>query len=145
MVLTIGRVRGKIDALSMLLWQGAIYMLDLPVWNDPGSLMSDDYCIKEIRPVIGDWSCVSTERDGRWFIERIIAWALVEAKGSIDHVQAVLTNGIPHTAEGDAYFVPSSDVGFLGIPWGEIYKQVVPDSSFVREITDQVRAKSEKL
>jgi hypothetical protein len=106
--------------------------------------MSTTYRIKEIRPVIGDWFCVSNPEEDRWFIERIIAWALVEADDKIDHVRAILTNGIPHIDEGDAYFVASSDVGFLGISWREVYSQVVPDSSFVREITDQVQAKSGK-
>jgi hypothetical protein len=106
--------------------------------------MSTNHRIKEIRPVIGDWFCVSNPEDDRWFIERVIAWALVEAEGQIDHVQAILTDGTPQIDEGDAYFVASSDVGFLGISWGEIYRQVVPGPSFVREITDLVQAKSGK-
>jgi hypothetical protein len=101
------------------------------------------YRIREIHPVIGDWFCVSTDRD-RWFIDRVIAWALVESEGEVDHVKGIVTNGLPHLDEGDAYYVASSDVGFLGVTWGEVYNRTAPNDAFVWEITDQVRAASTK-
>jgi hypothetical protein len=101
------------------------------------------YRIREIRPVIGDWFCVSTDRD-RWFIDRVIAWALVEAEGEVDHDKGIVTNGLPHLDEGDACYVASSDVGFLGVTWGEVYRRTMPNDAFAWEITDQVRAASTK-
>jgi hypothetical protein len=104
--------------------------------------MADNYHIKEIRSVVGDWFCVTADREeDRWFIERVIAWALIEAEGKIDHVKAILTDGLPNLDEGDTYYVASADMGFLGISWGEVYRQAVSNGAFVREITHLVSDK----
>jgi hypothetical protein len=107
--------------------------------------MSDGYGIKQIQPVIGDWFCISNIDRDRWFIERIVAWALVEAEGEIDQVKPILPNGYaPASEDRDFYCFPSDEIGFLGISWGDVYRQANADHVISRDITELVRKHKSK-
>lgn len=99
--------------------------------------MTIHYKIKRVLPVAGDWYWVSNPEDNRWFIERVVAWALVEAKSSIDHLRAITSNGIPHLDDdGDSYFVFGDDMSPLGILWRDVHQNCPASPLNVREITD---------
>ncbi len=96
-----------------------------------------EHCeIRSILPVSGDWYCVYGCEENRWFIERVVAWALVRKKDEVDHVRAIASQGIPHESEGyDSYFVLGSDTSPIGPTWSEVFQTTPPSSCMVREIT----------
>jgi hypothetical protein len=107
--------------------------------------VSDGYSIKQIQPVVGDWFCVTNFDPDRWFIERIIAWALIEAEGEFDHVKPILPNGwAPASDDGQHYCFPANEIGFLGISWGDVYRQANAEHVISRDITELVRKHKSK-
>jgi len=98
--------------------------------------MVKHYKIRSIQPVSGEWFCVYGCEDNRWFIERVVAWALVRKKTEIDHVRAIDSCGHPLESDGyDSYFVLGADVSPIGPTWREVFESTPPSSSMVREIT----------
>ena len=102
--------------------------------------MPEHYRIRSIQPVTGDWFCVYGCEDSRWFIERVVAWALVRKKAEIDHVRAIDSCGHPLETDGyDAYFVLGADVSPIGPTWREVFDSTPPSSCMVREITEAAK------
>ena len=58
--------------------------------------MASVYWIRQLLPVTGDWYVVTNPEDERWFIDRVVAWALVHADQKVDHMRAIDTSGMPH-------------------------------------------------
>jgi hypothetical protein len=102
------------------------------------------YKIASTQAVVGDWFLLwAPKGDGdRWFIERVVLWALVESEGHYPHIKAIGAHGLalPPEGMGNGYwFVFGSDNSPMGPTWGEIFKsaeQRVTDPC--REITNTV-------
>jgi hypothetical protein len=98
------------------------------------------FWIRQLMPVSGDWYVLTNPECDRWFIDRVVAWALVHADLSVDHVRAIDTRGMPHEDnDGDSYFVLGSDFSPLGLTWQEVYHKTSPSRCLCRDITDLVR------
>ncbi len=102
--------------------------------------MRAQYHIRSLTPVAGDWFVVSNSDGDRWFIERVVAWALIEARDKIDHVMAITSNGMTHENDyGDTYFVFGEDVSHFGVCWKEVYDKTPPSPHLVRELTEHFK------
>lgn len=102
--------------------------------------MSADYRITQIKPVIGDWFCISEIDHKKWFIERVIALGLVQSENDFDHVVPILPNGCaPAPEDRTFYLFPSHEIGFLGLSWGEVYQQANAELVISRDITELVQ------
>lgn len=102
--------------------------------------MSSTFTIKHTLSVIGDWYCVSNPEADRWFIDRVVVWAVVSSATEVDHVRAITVNGLPHEDNGgNSYLVNGYDVSPMGTTWDNVYKNAPLQSNLVREITDSVR------
>ena len=102
--------------------------------------MADIPYIRHCYPVTGDWFLVNRNADNpngedRWFIERVVLWAVVEVKEHISHVRAINSIGHPHLDEGDTFFVHGADMSPAGVTWKELYDQTQPTLMQIREIT----------
>jgi hypothetical protein len=97
--------------------------------------------IKQLLPVKGDWFVV-TRVEGRWLIERVVLWALMEAtETSVEHVRAIDSSGIPHEdMGGDCYLVAGQDCCPTGQTWGALYGKTLPTNYHVREVTEAMKA-----
>ena len=102
--------------------------------------MANIYRIKQLVPAGDDWYCVTNPEEDRWFIERVVLWALVEGDEVVDHVRAIGDQGMPVEDE-EAYFVRGSDPSpKTGHTWHEMYLKTIPERIFVREITEWMRS-----
>lgn len=108
--------------------------------------MANEYEIKSVLPVSGDWFVISNPEDERWFIERVVSWALVVAEGKVDHIKAIGPTGLPSAEEdGDSYFVYGDDESHFGVTWREVFNKSTPSPHIVREFSEHFRIDSEKI
>ena len=104
--------------------------------------MTEDM-VRAITHPVGDWFYVQRVHDGdrgdRWFIERVVLWALRSGDKFVDHVSAIVTNGLPSGDDGDWFYVLGTDECPDGKSWNEVYRSVRPSQMMVREITSLAR------
>lgn len=103
--------------------------------EDPVSAFQIHSC----HPVTGDWFVVTQHHDSRdgdrWFIERVVLWALGKSDNSVDRVQAITASGLPHEDEdADTYLVDGRDASPFGKTWNEVYASMRPSRQMVREL-----------
>ena len=107
--------------------------------------MRAEYHIRSLTPVTGDWFVIHNCENDRWFIDRVVAWALIEARNKVDHVMPVTQRGMPHeNDDGDTYFVFGEDQSHFGVTWREVYDMTPPSPHVVREFTEHFKAKADK-
>lgn len=100
-----------------------------------------DEMIRAVTHPQGDWFVVTINRDqngDRWFIDRVVLWALRSGDKVVDHVAAVGCTGLPdeNDAFSDRFYVLGTDSCPDGRPWNEVYQGVRPTHVMVREITE---------
>ena len=104
--------------------------------------MPDDV-IRAVTHPQGDWFKVTIAREheagDRWFIDRVVLWALRSGDQVVDHVSAVDSTGVPDAGDPlqDRFFVLGTDACPDGRPWNEVYHSVRPSPVMVREISEQ--------
>jgi hypothetical protein len=109
--------------------------------------MEPTYRISSTEAVSSDWFFLWNPEGPRWFIERIVLWATVEADGQYDHVRAIGAQGMvlpPEGLFGGYWFVLGGDNSPMGPTWAEIYKKAPAKPGEYRfdpckEITDAVK------
>jgi hypothetical protein len=96
--------------------------------------------IKQIAAPVGAWYELRHLVDeDRWFIARVCLWAAGEREGSVDHILAITTDGVPQSGgepARDIYFVFGEDKSGSGKTWNDIYSDCEDEHVNVREITD---------
>ncbi len=104
-----------------------------------------DGMIRAVTHPHGHWFEVRIAREhetgDRWFIDRVVLWALRSGDKVVDHVVTVDSTGVPDTSDPfqDRFFVLGTDACPDGRPWNEVYHRVRPSPVMVREITVQGR------
>lgn len=98
-----------------------------------GNTNVSKYHIRQILPVDGDWFALLPEYLGkdegyRYTLERIIAWALIEADGLVDHVAPIGCQSYPLTNDinDDISFVYGRDRCPTGQTWLEVWNDTAP-------------------
>jgi hypothetical protein len=97
--------------------------------------------IRQCLPVEGEWFVVEHDvAEDRWFIERVILWAIGGSPREVDHVAAIARTGIPHRSEcGDSIFVKGSDKASNGMLWSDVFAKITPSELAVREFTELMK------
>jgi exoribonuclease II len=72
-----------------------------------------DEMIRAVTHPQGDWYVVSVHHDhdkgDRWFIDRVVLWALRSGDKIVDHVVAVGSSGLPETEDSSDRFFALGD------------------------------------
>ena len=96
--------------------------------------------IHSCHPVEGGWYVVTCHQEAadereRWFIERVVLWALGKSDNTVDNVRAITASGLPHEDEdADTYLVNGRDASPFGKTWDEVYASLRPTRQMVREL-----------